>query len=154
MMLRTGGAGDLDALLGLERESFGADAWSETTLGSELSGAPETRFVVVAEERDVVVGYGVLMVVAPIADVQRVAVRPGHRRRGIGRALLAAMLAEAAWRGCDTVLLEVASDNAAARELYAADGFDVIHRRPAYYGPGRDALVMSRGPGPANAPSG
>lgn len=144
MRLRTGGVDDLGALLELDRDAFTADAWSEATLRSELAGAPDTRFVVVAEERGVAVGYGVLMVVAATADVQRVAVTPSLQRRGVGRTLLTAMLAEAERRGCGAVLLEVASDNAAARALYADAGLEVIHRRRGYYAPGRDAVVMSR----------
>ena len=144
MKLRTGRADDVDALLVLEGEAFGAEAWSEASVRSELAGVPDTRYVVIAEEGGVPVGYGVLMVVAETADVPRVAVTPSHRRLGVGRKLLTAMLTEAARRGCATLLLELASDNAAAQALYAAAGFRVIDRRRGYYGPGRDALVMSR----------
>ena len=39
----------------------------------------------------------------------------------------------AAVAGAQSLWLEVAQDNAAALALYAAVGFEVIGRRPAYY---------------------
>lgn len=47
-----------------------------------------------------------------------------HRRRGIGRALLAAAIAEWRLRGGHQVMLEVAYDREAARSLYEATGFE------------------------------
>jgi GNAT superfamily N-acetyltransferase len=50
-------------------------------------------------------------------------VREPFRRRGIGRALLAAAIAEWRLRGGHQVMTEVSYDRAAARELLAAAGF-------------------------------
>ena len=50
-------------------------------------------------------------------------VREPYRRRGIGRALVAAAIAEWRLRGSHRIQLEVAHDRAAARALYAAMGF-------------------------------
>lgn len=50
-------------------------------------------------------------------------VRPEVRRRGIGRGLLRACIAEWRLRQGDSIMLEVASDNAPARALYASLGF-------------------------------
>jgi len=50
-------------------------------------------------------------------------VRERFRGRGIGRALLAAAIAEWRLRGGHQVMLEVATDRAAARGLYEATGF-------------------------------
>ncbi len=60
-------------------------------------------------------------------------VLPAWRRRGIGRALLDAVVAEAGARGIASIVLEVAADNEAARRLYAALGFVQVGRRPRYY---------------------
>ena len=46
--------------------------------------------------------------------------------------------------GAERMLLEVEVDNASAIALYDRFGFEPIARRTDYYGPGRDALVMSR----------
>ena len=50
-------------------------------------------------------------------------VREGFRGRGIGRALLAAALAEWRLRGGHQVMLEVGSERAAARSLFESTGF-------------------------------
>lgn len=49
-------------------------------------------------------------------------VGPSARRRGIGRALVAACIAEWRLRQGDSIMLEVATDNAPARALYASLG--------------------------------
>jgi [ribosomal protein S18]-alanine N-acetyltransferase len=76
------------------------------------------------------------------AEILTLAVLPAARRQGLGRALLAAALAEAGARGAGEMFLEVAAGNAAARALYAAAGFTPVGRRPAYYPDGQDALVL------------
>ena len=62
-------------------------------------------------------GYAGLAVVDPDESwVQNIAVRRDAQRSGLGRALLEALLAEAARRGVRKTLLEVAVDNAAGPE--------------------------------------
>ena len=77
--------------------------------------------------------------------MQNIAVRRDAQRRGIGRQLLLALLAEAERRGARSVLLEVAADNAPAQRLYATYGFEPIGIRRGYYQPSNtDALIMRR----------
>ena len=65
--------------------------------------------------------------------------------RGIGRALLEDLLAEAAASGARRVMLEVADDNMPAQQLYAGYGFEAVAVRRGYYQPSNtDALVMLR----------
>ena len=59
----------------------------------------------------------------PLLNVHDLAVVPGFRGRGVGRALLAAVDERARARGCVKVTLEVREDNAQARGLYQAHGF-------------------------------
>jgi ribosomal protein S18 acetylase RimI-like enzyme len=59
----------------------------------------------------------------PLLNVHDLTVLTGHRRRGIGTALLRAVEAEAARRGCCKLTLEVRADNPAARGLYRKLGF-------------------------------
>jgi ribosomal-protein-alanine N-acetyltransferase len=145
--LRPASVSDLTALGDIEQQCMGPEAWSRAALAAELVAAeqavPSTRYAVVAERPGgVVVGYAVLLVVATAADVLRVAVAPAHRRSGVGRALLADLLAEAGRRGCDETLLEVDATNPAATAMYRAAGFTEIGRRPRYYAAGTDASIM------------
>ena len=132
---------DIDAAIVIERALF-PDAWSVETFWSELAGVPETRHYVVAADDGDVVGYAGLFATRHQADVQTVAVAPGHQGEGLGAFLLRALLDEASRRGCGEVLLEVRVDNPAALTLYKRFGFERISVRRGYYPGGVDGLVM------------
>jgi len=74
-----------------------------------------------------------------------VAVAPAKRRSGLGRGLVAEIISVMAARGVRQVYLEVRESNAAARALYAAQGFREVGRRKQYYRrPVEDAIVLRR----------
>lgn len=133
---------DLDELARIDEEAFDDDAWSRSALAAELDAVGDTRVVLVAVDPELAVGFAILLVVADTADVQRLAVAPSHRGRGVGSDLLTALIASAEAAGCDEVLLEVAADNEPAALLYLRHGFVAISTRPRYYADGGDALVM------------
>ncbi len=54
----------------------------------------------------------------PLINVHDLAVTAGHRRKGVGRALLEDVLRRAGESGCAKVTLEVRDDNLAAKSLY------------------------------------
>ena len=62
----------------------------------------------------------------PLLNIHDLAVLPGHRGRGVGRALLAAAEEHARRRGCCKLTLEVQDDNEPARTLYRRFGFDDV----------------------------
>ena len=68
---------------------------------------------------------------APLVNIHDFAVISGHRGAGIGRALLAAVEAEALKRGAIKITLEVLSGNHPARRLYAANGYGDYQLDPA-----------------------
>jgi ribosomal-protein-alanine N-acetyltransferase len=81
------------------------------------------------------------------AEILTLGVLPRTRRLGVGRALLDAVIAEAGRRRLGSVVLEVASDNAAAHRLYGATGFVRVGMRPRYYRRDHgaiDALILRR----------
>ncbi|MFC4296107.1 GNAT family N-acetyltransferase [Novosphingobium tardum] len=61
-----------------------------------------------------------------------IAVDPRFRRKGLGAALLAQFMEEAAARGSRSLFLEMRSNNPAAA-LYEAHGFRPVGKRPSYY---------------------
>jgi ribosomal protein S18 acetylase RimI-like enzyme len=61
---------------------------------------------------------------APLLNIHDFAVLPTFRGRGVARALLDAVDAEARQRGCCKITLEVLEGNTPARSLYAAHGFE------------------------------
>lgn len=134
---------DIAEVHALESEVFGPDAWTVAQFWSELARVPETRWYVLARDGQALVGYAGLFQAGPEADVQTVAVAPAARGRGIGRSLVAALVAEARVRGAGVLHLEVRADNGAARHLYEGSGFRPVGRRTDYYGRGLDAILMS-----------
>ena len=92
-----------------------------------------------------VAGYAGLLAAGTQGDVLTLAVAGDRWGQGTGSALLEALLAEAARRGCTEVFLEVRTDNDRAQRLYRRYGFTRIGIRRGYYQPsGTDALVMRK----------
>ena len=146
MTLRNMTATDLDLITDLDARLFGADCWPRHMFDEELS-QPQTRRYLVAEitEHDgatVVVGYAGLMCLPPIGDIQTIGVLPAYEGRGYARAMMTELIAEAARRGAEDVMLEVSSVNPRAQELYRRFGFEHVHTRPRYYRDGSDGLIM------------
>lgn len=171
-VIRRAASADLDAVLALERAGFDEAArWSAESWRAELAG--DDRCMLVAAGRPEpaspprsrpdrpdaaapkptrpalpddggLLGAATFQLIAGVADLHRVVVAPGHRGRGIGRALLEAGIAWASDRHGERMLLEVEHDNAAALGLYRRLGFADLARRDDYYGPGRHALVLQR----------
>ncbi len=71
-----------------------------------------------------------------------VAVAPDQRRQGLGRLVLAGLLAAGRQGGAERATLEVASRNGAARALYGDCGFRDAGIRRGYYRNGDDALIQ------------
>jgi [ribosomal protein S18]-alanine N-acetyltransferase len=130
-------------LLPIEAELFGAERWSPAMFWNELAAGHYYR---VALDSGDIVGYAGLAVTGPDeAWIHNIAVRRDRQHAGVGTALLADLLAEAARRGARRVLLEVAVDNEPARRLYQRYGFVPVGIRRGYYQPSNtDALVMQR----------
>jgi ribosomal-protein-alanine N-acetyltransferase len=133
----------IDDLLPIEVDLFGAEHWTATMFWNELANG---HHYIVAVAHGRVVGYAGLAVNGrDEAWVQNIAVRRDAQRRGTGRALLEALLAEANNQGVRRTLLEVAVDNGPAQKLYARYGFEPVGVRRGYYQPSNtDALVMLR----------
>jgi ribosomal-protein-alanine N-acetyltransferase len=118
------------------------EGWSAAAL-AEAAAAPAWGLWV-APDPTGPLGLALVQVVADEAELLLIAVRPEARRGGVGRALFAAVLAQAAAAGAAAMFLEVASRNTGARAFYAGLGFHEVGRRRAYYADGDDAVAMRR----------
>lgn len=138
-------AAHLDAVMTHEHAMFGPESWTRSGYRSELADTAYRHYLAAEDEDGALLGWAGLMVVAEDAQILTVGVIPTARRRGIGQALLDALLDEARRRGASAVFLEVRVENDAALALYRRNGFADLRVRRGYYDNGRaDALEMQR----------
>lgn len=93
-----------------------------------------------------IVGHGILAAGAREAHLLNVCVRRDRQGEGLGRSLVAHMLARARIRHAGMVFLEVRPSNLIAMNLYRSMGFNEIGVRPNYYPAQKgheDAQVMA-----------
>ena len=130
------------AVAELEKICF-SDPWSENSVASELKN--KLALWVVAEEDGSVAGYIGSQTCGDESDVMNVAVHPDFRRRGIGEALVNALVEELKSIESRCLTLEVRASNVPAITLYEKLGFAEIGRRKNYYrNPKEDALIMRK----------
>ncbi len=133
-------AADVVALLdAYARDPMGGGApLAETTkarLAGDLAANPQAFSLLARIDESAVglancfMGYSTFAA-APLVNIHDLAVLPGHRGAGIGKALLAAVEAEALKRGACKITLEVLSGNP-ARRLYAREGYGDYQLDPA-----------------------
>ncbi len=134
---------DVQDVVAIEQVVFG-DPWSVDSFLAEVERNPEIGFPVVVRDDEGVVAYAVAWFIVDELHVGNVAVRPDAQGRGIGRAVMAALLGEARRRGMVRATLEVRPSNARALALYESFGFRPIATRRAYYRDNHeDALVLA-----------
>ena len=136
-------AGAAEPLALLHAACFPEDPWDAAALGRILALAGGFGFV--AWQADTPVGFALARDLGNECEILSLGVVPDCRRGGVGRALLRAVIDNAAQRGLSSIVLEVAADNAAARCLYANAGFGAVGHRPRYYRRGGetiDALLL------------
>ena len=125
--LRSGDARDVglvDALMTAAFDPRFGEAWTRNQcLGVRLTLA----YVDAAPA-----GFTMVRSVVDEAELLLLAVDPAFRRRGIGRALLRGVIAEAQMTGIADLHLEVRENNEAVR-LYVEQGFAKVGERRHYY---------------------
>ncbi len=142
LVLRPMGAGDVDAVLAVERSAFAA-GWPLTAFQNELTQNKMARYIVL-EEGGKVTGFGGLWLMLDEAHVVTVAVRPERRRQGLGSLVVHGLLAVAESTGMHAATLECRVSNDAARALYGRYGFYEVGLRRKYYADNEeDAVIMT-----------
>jgi len=127
----------------LEKICFGADAWSEKSVASELEN--KLSLWLVALDGDRVAGYVGSQTVMDETDMMNVAVHPDFRRRGVGEALIHALVEMLKEKNSRCLTLEVRVSNDPAIALYEKLGFVQAGRRKNYYrNPREDALILRK----------
>ena len=135
-----GGLADLDEVMSVMNDSFDpcyGEAWTAPQCAGLLP-MPGV-WLSLARDGDEVVGFALGRSVAREAELLLLAVKAGHRNRGVGKRLLEAFMERASLRGAQRLHLEVREGNHAVN-LYARAGFTQVGRRRNYYS-GRDGQI-------------
>ena len=132
LLIRRGEPRDLAEVAAIQAESPEASHW-------EVDGYLQLDFWVAAEGVGIA-GFLVARTLAPgERELLNLAVARLHRRRGVARELVKALLSGSA----GTVFLEVRESNQGARESYKSMGFHEVSLRRNYYQyPPEAAIVM------------
>jgi ribosomal-protein-alanine N-acetyltransferase len=137
------------ALAALHREDF-ARPWTDGEFSDLL--AQNTVFGFAAFEtgkgKAGPIGFVLARLAAGEAEILTVAVTRAHRRQGLGRQLMEAVLRRLHAQRAQALFLEVDETNKPAITLYRRLGFREVGKRPAYYQADDNrkvnALVMRR----------
>jgi ribosomal-protein-alanine N-acetyltransferase len=132
LLIRPGGAADLEAVDALQRSCPEAARWNVADYLDQQ--------IQVAIVGNSIGGFVVFRNVAnDEREILNLAVAPALRRKGIASALL-----EACLQGfTGAVFLEVRESNQGARKFYKLHNFQEVSRRPKYYeSPPETAIVM------------
>jgi ribosomal protein S18 acetylase RimI-like enzyme len=142
---------DLDAIVALEARSFAPvdvfprRAWRRLLRDAEARGSALTLVVESPRTthhapRTILAAItGLLRANSRVLRIYSLAVDPAARGQGLGRHLVAAMLAAAPER-CDTLSLEVRVSNGPAIRLYESAGLEFAALLSGYYPDGGDGL--------------
>ena len=134
---------DFEALFALDQSCFEPDiSYSRAELRGFLR--LPTLEGAVAEADSAIAGF-VIGYRAPgnVGHIVTLDVAEGHRRSGVGRALLEEAMARLARKHVRRYRLEVDAANAPAIAFYASFGFRESRRLPDYYGDGREGIEMT-----------
>jgi ribosomal-protein-alanine N-acetyltransferase len=132
----------VSAVVEIDRASNGAP-WSEASFLREVANPQAHYFVFLESEK--VAGFAGYWTLIDEAHVTTIAVSPEMRGKGIGRALMERVLADAASFGMTCATLEVRISNEKAIKLYESLGFVHSGVRKNYYPDNReDAVIMWR----------
>ncbi len=141
VLIREGHPADAGGIAEIEALCF-AHPWSEADL---LGGFDNCTRYVVAEMDGEILGYCGIQMVGGEGYITNVAVKPQHRKQGIGIKILEFLLNFSRTEGLEFVTLEVRESNLPAINLYKKMGFGEVGKRPNFYrDPKEDALLLTR----------
>ena len=145
-------ARDLKQVVAMETACFGAEAWPRQAFRELLRAFRQARptrgGLWVAEDSGSgeVLGYAGIEVSAlwGEADIINIAVAEQHRRRGVGRVLMAWIIRRCRRSGIELLWLRVRASNRSARRFYRVMGFAERGKFAGYYrDPDEPAVIMA-----------
>jgi len=131
----------IDGVLEVDRLSFSIP-WSRASFENEAVLNDFARYVV-AVDRDKVIGYAGVWIIAGEGQITNIAVHPDFRGKGTACKMLEALIDICICESVSDMTLEVRKSNLAAINLYKKHGFVQEGIRKQFYADNKeDALIM------------
>ena len=133
---------DIDFVVKIEEESYGAHHWSRESFFNELSN-DLAHYFCATDEDGKLLGYIGTWQILEEAHITTISVKPEYRRRKIGEALFYQAVEDCYKNGIKYITLEVRISNEKAIKLYEKYGLKSLGTRKGYYQDNNeDALIM------------
>ncbi len=113
--------------------------WTREDFLSYINSSNKNVFIIL--ENELSVGFIMVDLLMPEAEIINVAVLPEKQSVGIGTEALRSLIAELSVIGITNIFLEV-RENSRAVDFYSRNGFESIGVRKNYYPDGENALRM------------
>jgi ribosomal-protein-alanine N-acetyltransferase len=134
LQIRLASSADAPRIAAMSRDLIEVGLGWSWTEGRVLRSVVDANTnVAVAYDEDELVAFGIMKYRDDEAHLHLLAVRESHRRRGVGRALMAWLERTALVAGIGVVYLEARSNNEAARAFYRELGYKEIKVVRGYY---------------------
>ncbi|MFI3301238.1 MAG: ribosomal protein S18-alanine N-acetyltransferase [Candidatus Gastranaerophilales bacterium] len=132
----------LNEIMAIEAKAYGDHHWSMESFYNELSNDLAHYFAAVNED-DELIGYAGCWIIFEEAHMTNIAVDLNYHRKGVGEALLNAIVQECYEQMVKYITLEVRESNISAITLYEKYGFKSLGIRKGYYqNNNENALIM------------
>lgn len=146
--IRRMGEADLDRVAEIGSSLREAPQWPASAYATVIEPRHIPRRIALVAElggaaRAWVVGFAVVGLVTPEAELETIAVAAETQRRGVGGLLMRALVKELRSEQVTGLILEARASNWAALDFYRKHGFKETGRRPRYYAdPEEDAVLL------------
>ncbi|MFR7590580.1 MAG: ribosomal protein S18-alanine N-acetyltransferase [Longibaculum sp.] len=131
MLIRAMDINDVERVVELENILF-TSSWNASDFMYEIL-ENQFSYNFVLEEDECIVGYVGVWIMYEQSQITTIGIDPLYQRRGLGRALLEAMIDFALQQDCQVMSLEVRISNQKALSLYQSLGFQTKAIRKNYY---------------------
>ena len=132
---------DIEDIKALEDGSI-VHPWTEGAIRNLIDN--KNNICLVIEKDNKVVCYVGAETVLDECNIGNIVTHKDFRGLGLGTGLFSSLMEELALMEIKKVFLEVEVDNAPAIALYEKAGFERYGQRRDYYGPGKDAVLMTK----------
>lgn len=141
LVIRSADLSDIKYIMALEQGSI-VHPWESKAIESLI--VDKNKKCYVADLHGEVVGYVGAEIVLDECNIGNIVTHKDYRGRGFATEILGILLDVLKRNGVAKVFLEVEYDNIPAIALYEKHGFTRYGQRRDYYGPGKDAVLMTK----------